>query len=117
MLRLPDMETGMNYGKQTLEMRRGLEAQTGYFVLAVIFSLLFVIVTWRWAALVNPRVWSVWEASDYSTSQPVSNSVETAPPGRGQPATITRSEEQRQQGSKAILLRMFALGIGNAPAQ
>ena len=33
------------YGKQTLQMRRGLEAQTGYFVLAVIFSLLFVIVT------------------------------------------------------------------------
>ncbi|MGC1676789.1 MAG: hypothetical protein WA740_04580 [Candidatus Binataceae bacterium] len=105
------------YGKQTMQMHRGLEAQTGYFVLAVIFSLLFVIVTWRWAALVNPRVWSVWEESDYSISQPVATSVETAPPGPGEAATITRSEAQREQGSKAILLRMFALGMGNAPAQ
>lgn len=103
------------YGKQTLEMRRGLEAQTGYFVLAVIFSLLFVIVTWRWAALVNPRVWSVWEESDYSVSQPLAASAHTAPALPGDAATP--SVAQRQQGSKAILLRMFALGMGNTPAQ
>jgi hypothetical protein len=105
------------YAKQTLEMRRGLEAQTGYFVLAVIFSLLFVVVTWRWAALVNPRVWSVWEETGYSVSQPLAASAQTAPVLPGDAAIVTRSDAQRQQGSKAILLRMFALGMGNTPAQ
>ncbi|MFZ0660136.1 MAG: hypothetical protein WBE78_18110 [Candidatus Binataceae bacterium] len=105
------------YGKQTLEMHRGLEAQTGYFVLAVIFSLLFVIVTWRWAAVVNPRIWSVWEQTDNSISEPLAASAQLAPAESSNAAKITRSETQREQGSKAMLLRMFALGMGNAPTQ
>ncbi len=92
---------------------RGLEAQTGYFVLAMILSLLFVLVTWRWAGLVNPRIWTVWE--DQGTS--VSARLAHLPALRKTPRIVARTTQLsalRQQESRALLLRMFALGLGHS---
>ncbi|MHB8383542.1 MAG: hypothetical protein ACYDC3_14540 [Candidatus Binataceae bacterium] len=98
-------------------MPRGLEAHPSYFVLALIFSLLFVLVTWRWAGLVNPRVWSVWEQSDTTVSEPVATSAVAVPEQSAHAAAVERSKAEREKGSKAMLLRMFALGLGNTAQQ
>ncbi|MGH7778287.1 MAG: hypothetical protein ACREQR_00455 [Candidatus Binataceae bacterium] len=101
-----------------LDSHRGLEAQTGYFVLAFIFSLLFVLVTWRWAGLVNPRVWTVWEQSSNSETEPVATPKLAAPEALNGVAILApAATPHRKQESKAMLLRMFALGLGTAPTQ
>lgn len=93
---------------------RGPEAESGYFILGMILSLLFVLVTWRWAALVNPRIWTLWEDSRATVSQQVSHSP-IMHKESGVVARLIHPGAQQQQESRAMLLRMFALGLGNSP--
>jgi len=104
----------MMESKAISQTRRGLEAEAHYFIFAFILSVLFVIVTWRWAAMVNPRLWTLWEDSRAEISRPIAASI-AAPRKTDHVAAVTPSDAQRQQRSKALLLRLLALGIDSAP--
>ena len=92
---------------------RGLEAQPGYFILAMILSVLFVLVTWRSAALVNPRVWTLWEDSGTTVSHRIVHAKAVHKELR-KVARLTHLGAQRQQESRAMLLRMLTLGLGDS---
>ncbi len=102
--------------KQISLAHRGLEAKTAHFILAMVLSLLFAIVTWRWAALVNPRIWTVWEDSGATVSQPVAFTAHTRR-SAGNVAPVKQSGARRKQISKAMLLRMLALGFAGSRAR
>ncbi|HVA82239.1 MAG TPA: hypothetical protein VNF29_15030 [Candidatus Binataceae bacterium] len=103
----------MMESKEISQTRRGLEAEARYFIFAFILSVLFVMVTWRWAAMVNPSLWTLWEDSRAEISRPITASI--AHRRMDHVATLTPSDAQRQQRSKALLLRLFALGIDSPP--
>ena len=104
----------MMESKAISQTHRGLEAEARYFIFAFILSVLFVIVTWRWAAMVNPRLWTLWEGSRTEISRPIAASI-VAHRRMYHVAPLARSDAQRQQSSKALLLRLLTLGIDNPP--
>jgi hypothetical protein len=116
LLRLIGREAVMMETNEFSKTHRGPEAESGYFILALILSLLFVLVTWRWAAMVNPRIWTLWEDSRAAVSQQVSHSP-IVRKDSGVVARLIHPGARRQQESRAMLLRMFALGLGNSPQQ